>query len=354
MKISVFSKFEMHGGSELRCVELANGIKKYTSHESFLLAEKKVSAKLKTYILDGVTVVENSLDSLDYFYNSDCIIVVNTDVNDFSNLDYWLGKSSRHNKCFDIEKLKNKKMFFLYNFIINPSRHLHELVENGIDVRILTTNRKFFDEITEQDRYEDVRTLPRHVLVSPIDQNRMEIFLRNPGESICFGMHSKGAENKWNDEIEKLIKEVNERYGTERVKFRFMGMKGSLRDKISKIPNVVCLKEDEESVKEFVSKLDVFLFFPDWRREEPWARVVAESMVSGCPVIALDKGGTKDQVLKHNNGFLCKNYNDYYKSVVYLIEHPERICEMSKNSMRISKSFYSEAVISSLVNILNQ
>ena len=58
------------------------------------------------------------------------------------------------------------------------------------------------------------------------------------------------------------------------------------------------MKENEESVRDFLDQLDVFLFFPEWSREEPWSRVVAEAMVSGCPIIALDRGGTKDQVLK--------------------------------------------------------
>ena len=75
-------------------------------------------------------------------------------------------------------------------------------------------------------------------------------------------------------------------------------------------------------------------------------------MVAGCPVIALNKGGTEDQVLTYNNGILCKNYKDYYKAVVYFIEHKEMISYMSSNSIRISKSFYSESVINKLMGIL--
>ena len=133
-----------------------------------------------------------------------------------------------------------------------------------------------------------------------------------------------------------------------------MGIKKELKKKLQKIKNVICLNEDEEPVKEFLDKLDVFLFFPDWRREEPWARVVAEAMVSGCPIIALDKGGTKDQILDYNNGFLCKKYDDYYKGVIYFMEHKEIIEKMSKNSIRISKEFYSEKVINKLISIFER
>jgi hypothetical protein len=93
MKISVFSKFEMCGGSELRSVELANGIAKFTGHESVLLAEKSLSAGLRQHIDPKVKVVENSLAQPECFYKSHAILVITHDVPDFSTLDYWLGKS---------------------------------------------------------------------------------------------------------------------------------------------------------------------------------------------------------------------------------------------------------------------
>ena len=78
-----------------------------------------------------------------------------------------------------------------------------------------------------------------------------------------------------------------------------------LEIEIDKIENVDCLDENEENVSDFLSSIDVFLFFPEWKREEPWGRVIAEAMVSGCPVIALDRGGTKDQVLNSNHRSHC-------------------------------------------------
>ncbi len=355
MIISVFSKFDMAGGSEFRCVELANGIARQTGHQSFLLAEKKMPDKLKKYIDSAVTVVENCFTNPDYFYNSDNIIVVNTDAKDFSTIDYWIGKSPRHNFALDLDKLKGKTMCFLYNFLVSPSRHLHTFKEYGINLKIITTNNKFYNEITKQDRYEHVRIIPRYKLGSPIDQNGLEIFTREPSNKICFGAHSKRLNNKWNDEIHNLIKDINNRYkdvDVPKIEFRFMGMKRDLRKKVSVFENVVAMGEDEETVKDFLKQIDIFLFFPDWKREEPWARVIAEAMVSGCPVIALNRGGTSDQILNHNNGFLCKNYKDYYKAVIKFIEHKEMISQMSNNSLRISKSFYSESIINKLMKIL--
>ncbi len=353
----------MCGGSEFRCVELANGIAEYTDYNSFLLAEKKVPSRLKGFIHSKVKVVENCFSKPEYFYNTDNLVIINTDAKEFSTVDYWLGKSARQNISIDLEKMRGKTICFLYNFLVSPSRHLYQFYDYDINLKIITTNKKFYNEITKQDRYEDIRILPRYILESPIDPNRLNIRMREEKNKICFGMHSKRLNNKWNDEIYKLIKEINQRYKIikskggddykkQKVKFRFMGVKSDLKKKLSVFDNVVAMGEDEESVKDFLDKIDIFLFFPDWGREEPWARCLAESMVAGCPVIALNKGGTGDQVLTYNNGILCKNYKDYYKAVVYFIEHKEMIPYMSSNSIRISKSFYSEAVINKLMGIL--
>lgn len=350
MKISIFSKFDMCGGSEFRCVELANGIADFTKHTPYLLAEKKLPERLKMFINPKVNVVENCFLFPSYFYDTDYMVVIGTDAKEFSTLDYWQGKSSRHNFSIDMDLMKGKTVCFLYNFIVSPSRNLLPLQEKGINVKIITTNMKFFNEISKQDRYESIRILPRYTLESPIDPNKLDIKVRTPKDKMCFGMHSKTLGNKWNDEIPKLVKELQGRY-EDRISFRFMGVKSGLKEKL-KMSNVEVMAENAESVKEFLNKLDVFLFFPDWKREEPWARVVAEAMVSGCPVIALNKGGTPDQVLKDNSGILCKKYNDYFKAVVYMMEHPDMVEKMSRNSLRISKSFYVEAVIGKLMKIL--
>jgi len=352
MKISIFSKLNMAGGSEFRCAEMCNGISKFTDNEVFLLAEKNIPNRISEYVNKDINIIENSFLMPEYFYNSDVIIVVNTDSREFSTFDYWSGKSKEHNISLDFDRMKGKKMFFLYNFIVSPSRNLYQLKSAGVDVGIFTTNSNFFDEITKQDRYESIRDLPRYVLTSPIDPDRYNISVREPKDKVCFGMHSKRLGNKWNNDIEKLINHVNKRYPKDQVEFRFMGIKDEVRRKINKIENVTCLKEDEETVKDFLSKLDVFLFFPDWRREEPWGRVIAEAMVSGLPVIALDKGGTKDQVLKYNNGYLCKKYDDYFKWVVHFIEHKDKIQVMSENSIRISRDFHTERVIKRLMSII--
>lgn len=339
--IAIFSKFDMAGGSERRCVELANGIQKYTDHDACILAEKDFPDSLAPLVDSGVEVFPNALEKPLLFTNPDCVIVVNTDCREFSTLDYWEGKSHRHDKQIPIEGIK--KMMFLYNFLVSPSQHLHEIAE-FTDVGIITTNKKFFDEITKQDRYARVRTLPRYILGSPIDPETIHTKVRT--EAKVFGCHSKRLGSKWNPDWPKLEEKITGRYPSK--EFRFMGMK----DAIAKGMKGVCLKENEWGVSDYLDSLDVFVFFPEYKREEPWARVIAEAMIAGLPIVALDRGGTSDQVLKYNNGILCKKFDDYHKAIVYLLEHPEVIETMSRNSIRIAREFHTENVIKKLMEIV--
>lgn len=339
--IAIFSKFDMAGGSERRCVELANGIRKYTDHSVDILAEKDFPETLTALVDEGITIVPHALLKPAHFVTATCIIVVNTDCREFSTLDYWEGKSHRHDEQIPIEGIN--KMLFLYNFLVSPSQHLHEIAKYT-DIGIITTNRKFFDEITKQDRYERVRVLPRYILGSPIDPGTIKTRVREKAN--VFGCHSKRLGSKWNPDWPKLEGEITDRYPS--AEFRFMGMK----DTIAKGMKGVCLKENENPVSDFLDSLDVFVFFPEYKREEPWARVIAEAMIAGLPIVALDRGGTSDQVLKFNNGILCKKFDDYHKALVYLVEHPKVIETMSRNSIRISKEFHTENVIKKLMEII--
>jgi glycosyltransferase involved in cell wall biosynthesis len=103
-------------------------------------------------------------------------------------------------------------------------------------------------------------------------------------------------------------------------------------------------------VKEFLQNIDIMLFFIDFTRQEPFARVVAEGMASGCPIVATDvDGGNRMQVIDGNNGFLCANTNEFYEKLVYLINNPEMIKTMGKNSILQSKFISSEFIINKLM-----
>jgi len=207
MRIGIFSKFDMTGGSELRCVELANGICRYTGHQSVLLAERSIPDRLRGRIRDEVGVVPEvfTKSNVNSFYQLDRLLVVNTDSRDFATLDYWQGRSSRHAVPVELQRLPS--MTFLFNFIVSPARFLAMLQEHVPDIRIITANSRFFYEISQQDRYEMVRHYPRLQLESPIDPESV-LTEKSPSKRVRLGMHSKSARSKWNPEMGALIKKI--------------------------------------------------------------------------------------------------------------------------------------------------
>jgi len=351
MKIAIYSKFEMAGGSEFRGCELANGLTRFTSHKVTLLVRgSKFPERLKDYLEDGIPIVQNAMTVPDKFYEQDVIIIINSDSKEFTTTDYWDGKTASNGHVIDLSQIK--RMVFLFNFLISPSRYLDKISERGPSVGVITTNTKFYDEVTSQDRYENIRRFPRIRLESPIDPNTV-VTEKTESDKIRVGMHSKGLGNKWNDDIAYVILKLNERYPDLPFQFRFMGMSTTCKKLVEKIPNVECLPENAETIKDFLSTIDIFMFFPSWGREEPWARVVGEAMMSGCPIFATDKGGNKDQVLTHHNGYLHKRKDDFIKNLCYVKEHPEVISEMGANSRRVAyTTFRTEKIIQRLADLV--
>jgi glycosyltransferase involved in cell wall biosynthesis len=245
-------------------------------------------------------------------------------------------------------------MVFLFNFIVSPSRHLDSLYKQNKNIKILTAGSKFFLEIGAQDRYERVRCIPRMQLNSPIDSKVYDL-PKTKSDRVRIGMHSKGARGKWNSEWPKLIEMCNERM-KDKIWFDFMGMNKDVGKKIALLckdaDNVTLRKEDSVSVAEYLTGLDIFCFFPDFKREEPWARCTAEAMISGCPLIATPKGGNVDQVVIGNNGFLCSDTRAFFQRLVYLVEHQDEMAKMSENAKLIARDFSTQKVIEKFMDYI--
>ncbi len=342
--ISIFSKFKIAGGSERRCVELANGLCRYTDNQvQILCREKSFPDGLKKLLHPSVFVVTDCQSKPDFFYGSEAIITVNTDSRDFTKLSYW-------QSFLDTEKLSGKTMIFLFNFIISPSRHLSDFSNKGANVGIITTNKKFFDEVSQKDKFQSVRHLPRIILESPIDPSSICPFPKKKDDSFKIGMLSKSYGDKWNDDIPTVIDSL---CGFGGFSFSLMGAKPPLWKILSGKEEVSLLREGSKSVGEFLSDLDLFMFFPSYKRQEPWARVIGEAMMRGLPILALDnEGGTSQQVLNGNNGFLCKNPNDFIDKAVYLFTNRNACEQMGKNSRIYAYEFTSENICRKLCRFM--
>jgi hypothetical protein len=351
MKIGIFSKFNMSGGSEFRCVELSNAVTRYTEHEAYLLCENKITREVQAKMDPKVNLVLNAVKDPELLYSMDNILVVNTDSNCFTTRDYWEGKSDRHKEFIDLTRMKS--MTFLFNFIVSPARHLNSIEELCPEVKIITTNTRFFDEITTKNKHEPIRHLPRMILESPIDPNSISTEKLSM-DIIRIGKHSMPMGQKFNEEHLELINRINEKH-LNKVIWDFMGVPSDRKKELMDLPNVILRDKFTVPVKDYLKGIHIFLFFPSWKRQEPWARSVAEGLTSGCPVVATDvDGGNRMQVLHGNNGYLCKDLDDFEKYLSYLIENPEMIVKLGKNAKLYSRFFTAEQIINKYIRFIGK
>lgn len=349
MNIGIYSKFDCAGGSEFRGAELASGIAKFSNHNAFLISEKGLPKEVEARVADQVTVIKNVKDDASPLYDMDRIVVINTDSKSFTTLDYWNGKTDRHDQVIDLDKIKS--LTFLFNFLVSPARHLHEIEDAGVDVRIITTNERFYGEIGKKDKHVGVRHLPRMVLESPIDPDSVWKE-KAQSDKIRIGKHSKGIGNKWNEEHEDLIRRLNERY-PDQLMWDFMGGSSDFKKSVKDIPNVVVRPEFSIPVNVYLYGIDIFLFYISYNRQEPWARVVGEALMANTPVVATDvDGGNRMQVLDSNNGYLCKSVDDFEAKLCTLIDNENLRRQMGKNAGIYSQFFTTEYLIQKLLTFL--
>jgi len=357
MHIGIFSKLGAAGGSEHRCAEMANSIVRYTGHTVTLLCEKELNERIKNLLDNKVNIALHVLGEYGHnrnlLHEVDSLLIVNSDSYSFSKPEYWHGKAMNKDKphhTFDIDPAKIRQMVFLYNFVVSPAQNLKKLYQECPDVRIICANKRFFDEISTKDKFKGMRHLPRTTLDSPICPQSVST-AKYPSEQIRIGKHSLAHGYKFNKEHQKLIERINEKY-SHKVIWDFMGVPKDRIKELSRIPNVIIREAFSKSVKEYLMGIDIFLFFIDWGRTEPWSRAVAEAMMSGTPVIATDKAGNRDQVISGNNGFLCNTVDQMFDSISFLIENPEIRKTMGLNNHIYSQRFTSQKIINNYLDFI--
>ena len=358
MRLGIFSKLGASGGSEHRTVEMANAIVSYTSHECWVFCERELNDYLKKTLLDErVELVENVFQpqpnptAVELMYDMDSLLVVNTDSYSFSKLDYWEGRMDKHHN-FVVDVSRFKQMVFLYNFVFKVAKNLPEIRSKCPDVRIITANQEWYDRVDSDENYAVIRDYPRMVLHSLIDPKSIDPE-KTPSYAVRIGKHSKPHGYKHNPEHLALMTRVNARYG-DFVAWDFMGVPSSQAAEIRDLPNVTIRDAFSMPVKDYLKGIDLFLFFIKWERFEPWSRCVAEAMMSGCPILAPNKGGNIDQVQEGDNGFLFSDLDQAEERLCTLIASRALRQQMGQRSREIAQDFTSDKIVQKYLDFIQE
>ncbi|NJM52568.1 MAG: glycosyltransferase family 1 protein [Blastocatellia bacterium] len=130
--------------------------------------------------------------------------------------------------------------------------------------------------------------------------------------------------------LEKLEKRLLE-LGKTNFKFLIVG-EGTERDWLEKNMQTAEFTGylEGEPLAEAYANLDVFIFPSE---TDTFGNVSQEAMASGVPAIVTDQGGPKFVIKDGETGFVAKNFDDFVKFAVELMDNPAKLSKMKQASI---------------------
>jgi 1,2-diacylglycerol 3-alpha-glucosyltransferase len=104
-----------------------------------------------------------------------------------------------------------------------------------------------------------------------------------------------------------------------------------------------------EEVCQYYMASDIFVFSS---RSETQGMVILEAMAGKCAVVAISSSGIDDIIHNGYNGFKTKSdLNLWSKKVIYLMESPKILKEMSQNAYDFSNKFSADGMAETIVGV---
>jgi len=98
---------------------------------------------------------------------------------------------------------------------------------------------------------------------------------------------------------------------------------------------------DGEQLSEAYANMDVFVFPSE---TDTFGNVIQEANASGVPAIVTSRGGPKFIVRHSETGFIAENFDDFFKFSLELMDKPEKLAKMKKQSREFALSRSWDAV----------
>ena len=98
---------------------------------------------------------------------------------------------------------------------------------------------------------------------------------------------------------------------------------------------------DGEALSEAYANMDVFVFSSD---TDAYGNVVQEANAAGVPCLVTDQGGPKFIVQPGKTGFVARDLSEFVKYSIDLMDNPEKLAQMKKDSREFALSRSWDAV----------
>lgn len=201
---------------------------------------------------------------------------------------------------------------------------------------VLSPNQELIDSLVKDN---DRASL---LMARGVDTDTFNPSKRTVNDGIFrFGYIGRLREEKNVRLLEKLEKRLLE-LGKTNFKFLIVG-EGTEREWLEKNMQTAEFTGylEGEPLAEAYANLDVFIFPSE---TDTFGNVAQEAMASGAPAIVTNQGGPKFVIKDGETGFVAKNFDDFVKYSVELMDNPEKLSKMKQASIDFMKKKSWDAV----------
>lgn len=252
-----------------------------------------------------------------------------------------------------IQKIKQigLKMIWSNDMMWTTKDEIDCLKENLIDVYLFTS--EFHKYILEQ-KSPEIKNNKSYILPNYFFPDKYNNFEKKESyqDKFVIGKLSRADIMKFSENFPLFYEKIPIHNSL----FRVMGWNNNLQQKFKwfnfKESKWNLLPENKESILEFLSQLDLYVFNAHHRYIENQTRAMIEAQLIGVPAIAPNYGNFPNIIWHGKNGFLYNTIEEAYTYIRYLYENPNILKSFKDNSRNLSKLIWCD--IDSQLNSLDE
>ncbi len=242
-----------------------------------------------------------------------------------TNLHEYAARRLRKKFSFLPKKFLHPFTDFLENRILDGAKYYYRMPQI-----LLAPNQELIDALTEGTE----RTV--HLMVRGVDTEIFSAAKRTVDDGVLrFGFVGRLRSEK---NVRMLADLENALFKAGKKNFKFLivgeGDERAFLEKNMRTAELTGFLEGER-LSEAYANMDVFVFPSE---TDAYGNVPQEAMASSVPALVSDKGGPKFFVRHGETGFIAKDFDEFVKYSIELIENPEKLSEMKKLSREFALS----------------
>lgn len=265
---------------------------------------------------------------------------------DLPNKDKGVGISFCNFRLFSekwrIEKIKSMGLKFIWsNDMMWTTPEESEFIEKKyIDALIFTSD---FHKFILQKKSESFKKIKSFIIPNYFHYENYIKLNKHPSlkDKFVVGKLSRADELKFSEDFPLFY----DKMPIENPKFRIMGWNKKLYEKFNwfnfQNDNWELLEENEESIIEFLSQLDLYVFNAHHNYIENQTRALIEAQLLGIPSVAPNYGNFPNMVWHGRNGFIYENLEECYTYINLINKNKSLYKELSYNSLNLSKEIWT-------------